>query len=394
MKKTDKQLLQQLLLLSYPDVAIDTLKGCVSAGLDEERLRWLINRHRAWNLVAFNIKKLEPSYFSVEFHRWLEDANSRCKQQTLLQFMVQSRLAKKLNDIGVKHRFFKGIDLSLRLYGDLNRRFSRDIDLLVSESDALKAEQALFSYGYSAYDGAFGDDDIGGVISTSFYKDKGYHAKGLPMLELHIRINDEKTSFSDAVSESLLRNGLEQSQKVNTLEYVYLCTHAMKSNCHRIKWLVDLAAYQKILDEVIPGWREQRWCLAKEYGVTRSVLTCEYLLSTNFEIPMTERRFIGLKIYSSWIRHNWLYDLKSSASLKHLVFPILLNGNFHHWKLAISRLLFCPNPADKIFLNRYTKDDAKYLRLLLPIRKLVRYARLILRRAHEPRTMINRNCSK
>lgn len=371
MNISDHNLLRLLLLLSYPNVAVDELEACLAAHFDESRLRWLIERHRVWNLVMNNINKLPRRAFSDEFYTWLESENRRCKQQTLLQFKTQTELAKMFSQAGIKFRFFKGIDLSLRLYGNLGSRFSRDIDVLVPVEDALSAEQILLNYGYSVPDSAYRDTDTGGIMITSFYKDRGYKTVGLPTLELHTRVNNEDTPFSRSVTSHFM----EGEPALSVIEYIYLCFHAMKSNCHRIKWLVDLAVYYQKLDELIPNWHAQKWLLTKEFGITNSVIACEKLMAEHLGVRTESRDFIGLTSYSTWVAKMWLCDMTDKVSLVKIFYPVFLNKNIYQQQLALKILLFCPNTADRAFINRYAKGDGKYLQLLLPFRKFARYAR-------------------
>lgn len=371
MNFSDKRLLKLLLLLCYPNVSLKVLEGILSEAVNEERLCWLIDRHRVWNLVAINVKRVDPSYFSSDFHLWLSEVASRCKQKTLLQFKVQSELGQALDTADIKYQFFKGLDLSLRLYGDLNCRFSRDIDLLVFEKDAIVAEKLLLQYGYTPLNDAFTDVEPGGVIRGAFYKDKGYQAAGLPVVELHTRVNNENTDFSKAVTESLLLGG----QSLSVLEYLYLCVHAMKSNCHRIKWLIDLACYHEKLNSLMPQWHKNKWAQAQEFGITRQVIACEYLMAQYLGVSVTPRRFIGLNSYSDWISETWLYKYSSVVSLKRIMLAILMNSRFEHRQKAINQLLFCPNDADKEFIDRYAQSDGRYITLFIPFRKLFRYAK-------------------
>lgn len=370
MKLSDEQLLRTFLLLCYPQTSAEMLADKLADGINEERLKWLINRHRVWNLVAVAISILDSQFFSKDFRLWLQGASARRQQQTLLQFKVQSELSNLLSEVGVKYRFFKGIDLNLRLYGDLNGRYSRDIDLLVSEHDAIAAERILIDYGYTPLNDAFTDTAPGRVIRGSFYKDKSYQAPGLSVIELHTRVNNENTAFSQVVTEALLAGG----QGLNVLEYLYLCVHAMKSNCHRVKWLIDLACYYEKLNQQMPNWHEQKWQNAKKFGVVRQVIACEYLMGQYLGITIEKKRFLGLTSYSNWVMNTWLDEYHSLASIKRVALPMLLNGHFEHRLKAVNLLLFCPsNDADVAFINRYASGDGRLLSFLLPFRKFSRY---------------------
>jgi hypothetical protein len=371
MTPSEDSLLRTFLCLCNSKTPVSVLKLALLDFSNEEQLKWLIERHRVWNLVAIAVKKLDVDYFSVGFRLWLKSAEADCKQKTLQQFKVQSELSKQLNDVEVNYHFFKGIDLSLRLYGDLNCRFSSDIDLLISEQDAIKAEQVLLKYGYKPISDSFTDIAPGSVIQGVFYKDKGYHAFGLPKIELHTRVNNEDTTFSKAVTASLLDGVVG----VSIIEYLYLCVHAMKSNCHRVKWLIDLAFYYEKLNQHIPGWDKVKWAAAHKFGVTRQVIACEYLMAKYLDITVTPQGFIGLKSYCNWVSDLWLREYRSIASIKKIMCPLLMNSKFEHRRKAFTILLFCPSDSDKAFIDHYAKSDGRYIMLLLPFRKIISYTK-------------------
>jgi len=371
MTPSEDSLLRTFLCLCNSNTPLSVLKLALLDFSNEEQLKLLIERHRVWNLVAAAIKKLDLDYFSTNFRLWLSAAEADCKQKTLQQFKVQAELSRQLNEVEVNYQFFKGIDLSLRLYGDLNCRFSRDIDLLISEQDAIKAEQVLLKYGYKPINDAFTDIAPGSVIRGGFYKDKGYQAFGLPVIELHTRVNNEDTQFSRTVTASLL-DGLAG---VSIIEYLYLCVHAMKSNCHRVKWLIDLAFYYEKLNQHIPGWDNAKWAEAHKFGITRQVIACEYLMAKYLDIAVTPKGFIGLVSYCNWISDSWLCEYRSIASIKRVIYPVLMNSKFEHRRKAFNLLLFCPNDSDKAFIDHYAKDDGQYIMLFLPFRKFFRYTK-------------------
>ncbi|WP_434938653.1 nucleotidyltransferase family protein [Shewanella sp. HL-SH8] len=371
MTPSEDSLLRTFLRLCNSKTPVSVLKLELLNFSNEEQLKWLIERHKVWNLVAASVKKLDADNFSSDFLLWLKSAEADCKLKTLQQFKVQTELSKQLNEVEVNYHFFKGIDLSLRLYGDLNCRFSRDIDLLISEQDAIKAEQVLLKYGYKPINDAFTDIAPGSVIRGTFSKDKGYQAFGLPVIELHTRVNNEDTQFSKAVTASLLVG----VAGVSIIEYLYLCVHAMKLNCHRVKWLIDLAFYYEKLNLHIPGWDKIKWAEAHKFGITRQVIACEYLMAKYLDIAVTPKGFIGLKSYCNWISDSWLSEHRAIASIKRVIYPVFMNSKFEHRRKAFNFLLFCPNDTDKAFIDHYAKDDGRYIMLLLPLRKFFSYTK-------------------
>ncbi|WP_351019428.1 nucleotidyltransferase family protein [Shewanella sp. AC91-MNA-CIBAN-0169] len=360
----------RFLLLCYPDMtAKDLCDNFSDQHFDEDTLKWLINRHRVWNIVAKNVTKLDADFFSSEFCHWLKVANERCKQKTLLQLSVQTKLSLQFDELGIKYRFFKGIDLSQRLYSDISARFSHDIDLLVDPSDVIKAENVLLSFGYHPLYGLFSDTDKASLLLKIRVKDKSYQGVNSPLLELHTRVGNVETEFTHEVAHMLLN----ESETLNTIEYLYLCFHAMRSSCHRIKWLVDIANYYLVMDKQSDCWHQDKWRLAKKFGLTKHVIVIESLMMTCFGIPTTSKSFFGSKRYENWILKSWSIPCQGSGGyLSLVVWPFYLEGSVINKLIMLKDYCFGISHADRDFINRYAIRDGKLVSLMLPIKKLTR----------------------
>jgi hypothetical protein len=319
--------------------------------------------------VAKNVTKVNGDFFSFEFCHWLKVANDRCKKNTLQQFSIQTKLSLRFDELGIKYRFFKGIDLSIRLYGDINARFSHDIDVLVDPIDAIRAENVLLSLGYHPLYGLFSDTDKATLLLNKRVKDKSYQGAQLPLLELHTRVGNVETEFTHAVAHTLLH----ESEDLSTVEYLYLCFHAMRSSCHRIKWLVDIANYYLKMEKQNHCWHEDKWRLAEKFGLTKHVIVIESLMTRSFGIPTPTKSFLGSKLYVDWILKSWSLPCRGSGGyLSLVVWPFYLEGHVKNKLIMLKDYCFGISHADRDFINRYALRDGKLASLMLPIKKLSR----------------------
>ncbi|MEZ9822914.1 nucleotidyltransferase family protein [Shewanella sp. 10N.286.45.A1] len=335
----------------------------------ESKLKGLIDQHRVWSVVARNINKLDTDYFSAEFYDWLNKANERCKRKTLQQFKVQSQIAAKFDRLGISYRFFKGSDLALRLYGDLVARSSNDIDLLVAETDVIAAEAILLEFGYSAMYGQFSDSCIASKLHNERSKDRSYNAKNLPLIELHLRIGNIETEFTKTVTDTLLK----KTNSLSVIEYLYLCYHAMRTSCHRVKWLVDIASYHEALSRQNPDWHLTKWALAKRYGLSKQVSLMERLLETSFALSVTAVPSWKEKAYEQHIIKTWHSVPQNSGGFYSVVvMPFLLEGCYKNQLLILKHYIFGVDHLDKPFINQFAITDGRLARILIPVRKVFR----------------------
>ncbi len=358
------------LYLCHPEITAHLLAiKLANNSFSESQLKELINRHRVWNVVARNINKLEAGYFSDEFYAWLKQTNAQCKRNTLQQFKVQSQIAAKFDRLGISYRFFKGSDLALRLYGDLAARSSNDIDLLVAEADVIAAEATLLEFGYSAMYGLFSDSCIASKLHNERSKDRSYNAKNLPLIELHLRVGNIETEFTKTVTDTLLK----KTNSLSVIEYLYLCFHAMRTSCHRIKWLVDIASYHEALNRHDPNWHHSKWILAERYGLLQQVILMERLLASCFALSVTAEPSRRVKVYERHVIKTWQSPCKGSGGfLSVVLLPFLLEGSYRNQLLMLKHYFIGVDHLDKPFINQLAITDGRFARILIPVRKVLR----------------------
>lgn len=364
--------LHLLLLLSHPHARSTFAKQVqqlLSQTIDYVELQRLIEYHRVWNSIALNVLPMKTE-FPAQFCSWLFNQQRRCMQQTLLQLHTQQQLSGLLTNAKIPHRFIKGTELAKRLYGDVAWRFSRDIDLLISRQDVVVTEQLIATLGYRPSYTSWLAEDPASRLLLSLQKDNGYQAEQKPVLEVHHRVSNFRDAFSYDASAHLL--SLETGLSV--LEYLYLCWHALQTNCHRTKWLVDLAVYRSRLDAEIPDWRLVAAPLIKQYRLAGQIDFIDFLLAQTLLMPAPKPPKFWMGWLSKCYVQKWQRAIHGErADMMPILASLLVQQNLQNFLLKTNELMRYPNPEDRQYINQFYPRFGPLLLATLPVRKFARY---------------------
>lgn len=214
------------------------------------------------------------------------------------------KLSQTFEKAGIRVLFFKGIALSLGLYGDLAKRGSGDIDALVAPEQFSAALSLLLDQGYRL-DGIMlpaGSRSLNRVP----VRDLGLHHPSGIRVELHQRLTRDATllpfSFDTLWADRRTVRGLPGAvQTLGPLHLaLYLLVHGAEHGWTRLRWLADIPPF---LDDPALArtiWREaERLDLAQ--ALTEAVFLCHLFLGEPLPAPVPEH------IQQRAIRHSrWL----------------------------------------------------------------------------------------
>jgi len=155
-------------------------------------------------------------------------------------FALCGKLLRDAKEHGVNLKVLKGMPLAFTLYGDISKRQSSDIDLVVKAADLDAAHAILTREGFQA-DRFSGLSENLKVFYWSTRKDITYLDKSGTYIELHTRLSLSKTQVNDKYLNALFNVNIVDN--IAHLEHIYLCWHGMHTLFHRLKWLVDIALY-------------------------------------------------------------------------------------------------------------------------------------------------------
>lgn len=153
------------------------------------------------------------------------------------------RLSTAFRDAGIEVGFLKGPVLSLQLHGDVGRRHSRDLDLVVSRADLAGAAALLQRLGYAPA-GDMATDGLGDWAQRMNQWDFRHRDSGI-LVELHWRLCPN-AELGDPLAAVLdwTEVDIGGGRSVRTLSGVplalYLCLHGSLHAWSRLKWLADI----------------------------------------------------------------------------------------------------------------------------------------------------------
>lgn len=235
----------------------------------------------------------------------LKQQNRNIHYQALAQMQALLNIHTLFLREGISAIFFKGLLLSHRLYGDIGVRQSKDIDLLISESQLLQAHQLLLQEGYQLCVYEKLDSRYLNNILRS-YKDLCYvHPVTKINIELHWRLNTPYTmsvSFSDIWQhrQHLSLMGQEFNLLGSHDEWLYLCFHGAFHGWKRLQWLCDVRKYSgttffepELLVEKIKKYRIEK------YYRSAAMMIHQCFPSSASDFPLMKSKKMPL-LYKKW----------------------------------------------------------------------------------------------
>lgn len=227
----------------------------LAANVNVENFQKEVVEHRVWGLVANNIQKL--NLFADESSAVI---SKMAKQQIFDSMKLSRELVKvdqKFSERGIRLLVMKGPILGNELYGDVTKRTSRDLDILVSLEDIDRAMDALSELGYqTGYSNKYTPKQLECIYRQGHHFDF-WDSEGRE-IELHWKISETM----DITLEDLWENRREcafAGGKIATLgnveELMFLIHHGIGHGFHRMKWLIDIVEFIKqervVLSEII-----------------------------------------------------------------------------------------------------------------------------------------------
>ncbi len=175
----------------------------IATEVDWPSLSQLLRSRGLLTLLGPRMLELADGRASDEFAAALErDLAARRRQSTFLQ-LVTTQASRLLARAGIRCSALKGPQLGERLYGDLGRRPSGDVDLLVAAEQLGAAVEVMRGLGYGTP-----TDQLDGAGLPALHLTLVHERDELPPIELHWRIHWYEGSFArDRLLEPREREG-------------------------------------------------------------------------------------------------------------------------------------------------------------------------------------------
>lgn len=204
-------------------------------------------RHRLASCLYTEFRH-NPSGKGVEILERLKPLHQR-NTLKMLRFTTElTRIGKLFKQYNIPMLTFKGPLLSLQLYGDINQRECKDLDIFVPEKDIDKAQHLLEQDGYQIN---YPDTKLS-PKQWRIYKARAkdisfYHPEKKVCIELHWHWFRTKHFFTvsnaDVWATAIDAKLANTTVKTLSPEYnfLYLCAHGNAHSWRRLCWLHDIA---------------------------------------------------------------------------------------------------------------------------------------------------------
>jgi hypothetical protein len=347
--------------------------------LAQQSLRWpyllqIVNHHKVAPLFHSTLEAFASDCVPSAARAALRDAAMENAANCLRLTHRLQILQRRLRDVGIDYRIFKGIPLAIAAFGDAPLRDVGDIDLLVGE--ALRTEDVLRTLGYARREPRARLTTRRLRSYLQHQKDFSYeHREDGTAIDLHWRLFRNPYLPGNAglaeVGTSWVRVGEEDMPTLSTPRLLlYLCQHGALDGWLRLKWLVDVSALLRTLDaqEVTTAVE-----LAKELG-TLAELSAACILAQELlgnDVPSgcldpSERRVAHILRFSRQVMASNQYRpvREEIPSTQWFLNEFRLCGSLRYRLNLITRSVFRPR-----LWSRFNLPDALFplYALLSPI---------------------------
>ncbi|MFC2176410.1 nucleotidyltransferase family protein [Bacteroidota bacterium] len=255
---------------------------------DQDLFFKLVKAHRVIPQVhlAFAAHRNQfPSLFQK-----LEKLNERATKKMLILSSNLLRIQSAFSNKNIDVLAFKGPALAQLVYGSLNARFSRDLDLLVRQKDLNKATTELKNLGFEK---CYPDFDLSPKQQAYFERqyDQMVFVKRKPyvVVELHWRLFQNKHLLPISAEELITdKQTLDIGRSdIHTLSnkhlLLYLAAHGAKHNWEKIYWLADFSNLYKKDPSLFRSSLEEAKKLQVEQILYQAIMLSGKYLGTSVE---------------------------------------------------------------------------------------------------------------
>ena len=265
--------LRLVALLSRPKMnaaQISEAKLLLKKRIDYTAFKALLDQHRVWPCVYLNIRSNFSHNFGQDITAYLEMKYQQNVSLRMRQFKIESKLLADFKKVQVPLASLKGNFLAKKLYGDVAKRHSNDIDLVTKPENLKKANEILNRHGFRCdiYD-EFTQKQLNLYFRS--HKDLSYINNTGQLIELHTRLTSRPSLLSQKFIGKLQSS--EQQTEHSDYEFVYLCWHSAQNLHFRLKWLLDIALYIQQQTNRDKEFHNRIWPLAEKLEIERHVAT-------------------------------------------------------------------------------------------------------------------------
>lgn len=219
-------------------ILIETM--CREIDWDWNRFLFLAKHHRVFPTIYSKWSKLDRKHIPDEIFSLLQHEYRENTFSMLHLYGEMEQVCQSFNKQGVRSLMLKGPLLAEVLYGDISRRTSKDLDILIAYYDLHKVEQILIALGYEP-----DDTHILNSRKRKSHHISYTHVESNVQIEVHWQLNTY--SVNEPTFEELWerrRTSMRLNFPIYFLSqedlFFHLVTHGARHGWFRVRWLVDI----------------------------------------------------------------------------------------------------------------------------------------------------------
>lgn len=202
-------------------------------------------KNRLIPLIYYNLNIIAPELVPEDILQRMRKIYLLSMKKAMIQTRELHQVIQILTDNKIPVIPYKGVTLSLQIYGDIGLRISDDIDLIIHQKDLILTKDLLISQGYSPQ------------ISLSTEQDKKfikvnheYHFSHLSKTLIDVHWQLMKSYYVDPFDETDIWSGLKvislEGQEVSYLStellIIFLLIHGAKHQWNDLRPICDVAS--------------------------------------------------------------------------------------------------------------------------------------------------------
>ncbi|MFP3510717.1 nucleotidyltransferase family protein [Peribacillus sp. SIMBA_075] len=196
--------------------------------------------HRVYPLIFSQLKKNENKIPSNVMHTLTKEYKKNAFQMLHLCGEME-QISKHFSENQIHLLFLKGPALAADIYGDISRRTSKDLDVLIAITDLEKAEKLLLSLGYEK-------EVLPNLLNEWKWRNHHivfFHPKKKIQLEIHWRLEplpSKEPPFTELWGRRRVSSATNYPVYVLGKEdlFLYLVSHGARHGWFRLRWLIDI----------------------------------------------------------------------------------------------------------------------------------------------------------
>lgn len=211
------------------------------ASMDWDYFLKLAMHHRIYPLVYLKLKEVASELTPSHVLQALQVEYQKNTFQMLHLSGEMERVSKLFTEKQIRSLFLKGPVVAYDLYGDISLRTSKDLDILISETDLAKTENLLLLEGYEK-------EEVPTVLNEIKWRHHHiayFHSKKKIQIEIHWRLHPRP--MKEPEFEELWERKRTSSLTKHPVSFLgkedlvlYLIAHGARHGWFRLRWLKDI----------------------------------------------------------------------------------------------------------------------------------------------------------